>query len=117
MLKRQTDLPYRQGDVLLLPANHPAFRAPTGAMTPKSSTVPGRHVLAYGEATGHHHSLPVTTATLSLDEGNVTYLTVEELTEVTHQEHGAITLDPGLYEVRIQREFSDDDEPIRNVLD
>ena len=106
----------RQGDVLLVPVGHPSFRAPVGVMAPVVSQVPGRHVLAYGEVTGHHHSLAATAGTLSLDEGGVTYLTLEELTEVTHQEHAPLTLTPQMYEVRIQREWADENEP-RAVLD
>ena len=106
----------RQGDVLLIPSSHPSFRRQSGTVSPVVSQVAGRHVLAYGEVTGHHHSIPSNVGTLTLDECGVTYLTIEELTEVTHQEHGAITLTPGVFEVRRQREWSDEQEP-RPVLD
>lgn len=100
----------RQGDVLLVPVTQ----------LPKNLTaVPadaGRLVLARGEATGHHHSVDATCATLNLGEGGgVMYLDVKELTDVQHQEHAAIPLAPGMYEVRIQREYSPG--AIRNVMD
>ena len=106
--QNQQTVLYRQGDVLFRKIS----KLPDGERRQRKDAT-----VAYGEVTGHHHSLPKSAGTLTLDEQNVTYLTIEELTEVTHQEHGAITLEPGLYEVRQQREFSDDDEPIRNVLD
>lgn len=106
----------RQGDVLLVPSSHPSFVRPKGQTTPKPSTVAGRHVLAYGEVTGHHHSIDASKGTLVLDEGGVTYLTIAELTAVEHQEHGAITLPPDLYMQRQQVEWGDDQEP-RAVLD
>ena len=37
------------------------------------------------------------------------------LTTLTHDEHGPITLEPGVYKVRIQREYSP--EAIHNVAD
>lgn len=105
----------RQGDVLLISADDPAFRAPTGHLSPQPA-LEARVILAWGEATGHHHSVPAPAATLSLDEGGVTYLTVKELTEVSHPEHAPARLAPDTYEVRRQREWSDADEP-RQVID
>lgn len=99
----------RQGDVLLIPV----------AKIPKKLTAVsaehGRLILAHGEITGHHHSVPATTATLNLDEGGVMFLTVEELTELSHQEHAPIALEPGSYKVVRQREYQQDE--IRNVAD
>lgn len=101
----------RQGDVLLIPSTHSSFRQPIGKQKAVVSSVAGRHVLAYGEVTGHHHSVPATAGSLTIDEGGVTYLTIEELTQVEHQEHADLVLEPGLYERRIQREWSDEQEP------
>lgn len=36
--------------------------------------------MAHGEVTGHHHSVPASAGTLTLDEGGVMYLTIDELT-------------------------------------
>ena len=106
----------RQGDILVVPASHPSYRKPSGKLSAVSAGVPGRHVLAYGEVTGHHHSVDARTGTLALDEGGVMYLTIEELTAIEHQEHGALTLEPGEYMIRRQREWSDENEP-RQVAD
>ena len=99
----------RQGDILLIPVR----RVPK-TLTPVNAEH-GRLILARGEITGHHHSVDAGTATLSLDEGGVLYMTVEKLTEVQHQEHGPIPLAPGKYKVVRQREYSP--EAIRNVAD
>ena len=89
----------RQGDVFFervakLPPN-----------TKPVAAVNGRLMLAYGEATGHHHSVRADVATLNVDEGGVMYLTVEELIAVEHQEHDVIPREPGVYKVTTQREY------------
>lgn len=125
-MKRTTAGLYRQGDVLVIPANHPQYRKPQGQLT-VAGTEQGRYiasgqasrfVLAFGEVTGHAHVVPATTATLSLDEGGVMYLTVAQLTEVQHEEHAPVALPPMAqpYQVTIQREWSDALEP-RQVAD
>lgn len=116
-MSRSTPGLFRQGDVFLIPPTHPAYRKPVGQLRPVAP-VKDRYVLAEGEVTGHSHSVPAASATLSLDEGNVTYLTIRELTEVRHQEHDPIALAPTVepYEVLIQREWSDALEP-RQVAD
>lgn len=99
---------YRQGDVLLTRASGPAQGA---AVAPEH----GRLVLASGEATGHHHSVAASAGTLVTDEGGVLWLTIEALTAVEHQEHAPLTLEPGIYQVTRQREYSPN--AIRNVAD
>lgn len=64
----------------------------------------GRLILARGEATGHHHSIPASAGTLEIDEGGVMYLTIDQLTAVEHQEHAAIPREPGIYKVTTQFE-------------
>lgn len=77
-----------------------------------------RFILALGEATGHHHSFvaPKGGSTV-IDEGQVTYMTLDELTSVTHQEHAPVELSPGTWQVVRQREATDDDEQWQNVVD
>lgn len=105
----KTPAQFRQGDVYLLRiAKKPAGLT---AVTPEE----GRLILAKGEATGHHHSVPWNAGTLEISEGGLMYLTIDELTAVTHQEHGAIELEPGIYRVVRQREYSP--EAIRAVAD
>ena len=90
-----------QGDVLFSPA------ALVGTPKGKVRAAPlenGRYIFARGEVTGHHHSAAPETCTLNLDEGGVMWLTVEQLTEVVHQEHAVQVLEPGIYRVDLQKE-------------
>lgn len=100
---------YRQGDILLIRS-----RRPEGLLPPLPAEN-GRLILARGEATGHHHSVGADCATLNPDDGGVMYLTVEQLTEVVHQEHAPVPLTPGTYKVVRQREYTP--AAIRNVQD
>lgn len=60
-----------------------------------------RCVLAYGEVSGHHHQFAnENTAVL---EGSK--LTVKKKDDLVHDEHSAHTLEPGIGEVTIQREY------------
>jgi hypothetical protein len=102
---------FRQGDVLIepLPAG---TRIPDGA-----SAVPrdqGRVVLAYGERTGHAHAIHDEEALL-LAFGDERFLKLGASVMLRHEEHDAIPLPAGDYEVIQQREYSP--EAIRNVRD
>lgn len=99
----------RQGDVALVRIK----MLPTVTTQPRTDRI----VLAEGEATGHAHTVDGTKAALLLDEGGWMYLTVEELTEVQHQEHAPLTLEPGFYRVLRQREATDDEEGWARVTD
>jgi len=88
---------FRQGDVLLEQCETVTL--------PKTRKFTKSLVLALGEATGHSHTL----------RGNrVAFLpAVEKFTRVflpdggtmVHQEHGPIDVPPGVYRIRLQREF------------
>ena len=97
---------YRQGDVLLIPV-----KMPKGATAVESKD---RIILAYGEATGHHHSLKATVGSL-FEREQKRYLRMDVDAPLEHQEHGAILIPRGTYQVVIQREYSS--EAIRNVQD
>lgn len=86
----------RQGDVLLVPRDKPL----TGSKIPSKN---GKVIVAEGEQTGHHHYLPDSAVAAFLTpEGNLA-LAVTEPTELFHQEHHAIPVDPSNYDVVIQR--------------
>jgi hypothetical protein len=90
----------RQGDVLFIPIEKSKVQGKP--VEPEN----GRYILARGEATGHDHSVSSRYATMTVDEGGLTYLTVDQLTEVQHQEHGPIPLDKGAWRViPQQREY------------
>lgn len=100
---------YRQGDVLIESiASIPEVASPA---KPECGLI----ILAHGEVTGHHHSLDADAADW-WKTGDEQYIEVKKGgATVTHQEHGPITLPPGKYRVRRQREYSP--EAIRNVAD
>lgn len=98
---------YRQGDVLLIPVNE----IPANLKRTKKVT------LAYGEVTGHHHSIFSGAVGFADDENGVAeYLQVEDsVADLVHQEHDVIELPAGKYRSVIQSEYTP--EAIRNVAD
>lgn len=71
----------------------------------------GRIVLAEGEVTGHFHAIEDdTTAVLTPDDKKaidelIVHVRAAEGAVVVHPEHGPITLPPGLWQVKRQREY------------
>lgn len=113
---------FRQGDVLL----ELVKALPKGA---KDITPTDRIVLAHGEVTGHAHAVypevvptprasakPRTKMPAKLwDAGAERFLQVVEKTALKHEEHAPVPLEPGIYKVTTQREYSP--EEIRKVAD
>ena len=98
----------RQGDVLLVPVDD----------VPENARAEGRdgarRVLAEGEATGHAHVVTGRTRLLveqrrfyNTTRPGRTFLVIEdtEPAVLEHDEHLPITLEPGSYEIRRQREY------------
>ena len=75
----------------------------------------GRVILAYGEVTGHAHAIADTPKAKLWDAGAERFLQVLEHTSLRHEEHAPIDLEPGIYQVIQQREYSP--EEIRRVAD
>jgi hypothetical protein len=93
----------RQGDLLIIKID----RLPEDA-------VPARTlVLAEGEATGHAHRL--TRGQVFTTPGGGLYFESGEEMTLGHEEHGPLNFQPGVYEVRRQREYSP--KGSREVLD
>lgn len=99
-----TERPAFQGDVCIRRiAVIPANVAPAAAEN-------GEHVVAHSE-TGHHHVVAERAAQMLIDKTNafITYLRVSEQTELRHlrdfDTHAPLTLPPGNYEIRRQREY------------
>jgi hypothetical protein len=93
---------YRQGDVLLIKLGE--VEARRLRLEEQARPRKGRVILARGEATGHAHTVDGATAGLELRLAE-RYLTVWAPTQLTHEEHAPIQLDPGFYRVVRQREF------------
>ena len=105
----------RQGDVMFIPVSS----LPDGPRSKRENAT-----VAYGEVTGHSHALAEEdrecAEVLEIGEGLYVHvseagLRIEGGATFVHEEHGPVTLAPGDYEVRIQREYSP--EEIRNVVD
>lgn len=98
---------YRQGDVLILPVKE----IPTGLKRTNRVT------LAFGDATGHNHSINSGAEGFAENEnGLADYVNVTaDTADLTHQEHDTITLPKGKYRKIIQVEYTP--EALRNVAD
>jgi len=97
---------YRHGDISL----HPVNQLPEAAKERIE-----KYILAYGEATGHHHQLQGS-CELQLMNGR-RWITVDEPTELTHQEHHTLTILPGVYEILEERTFDYFENSIKKVID
>lgn len=90
----------RQGDVLVVPVK----RIPVSAVphAPEGN----RYVLAHGESTGHSHSVALHPRIAMFRDdasGGGLFIKADEAAQLEHQEHSALTIAPGTYQVRIQR--------------
>ena len=114
----------RQGDVLLTPVS---------ALPADCTEVPydkGRIVLAYGEVTGHAHAIAdhrpaqrakeiadaaIARARLLVAPNGQRYLEVRETVHLTHEEHTAHAIPPGIYKLPTQVEYTPSE--LRQVAD
>lgn len=106
---------FRQGDVLLTLV----AAIPVGAKEEDLSK-DSRVVLAYGEVTGHAHAIMRDPETKALhvrawSAGAERFIQVVEKTALRHEEHAGVPLEPGIYKVTHQREYSPSE--IRRVAD
>ena len=99
----------RQGDVLLVKV----------ASLPKVTAAKlesGDIILAHGEVTGHAHRIVAPKKKALLwDAGAERFLQVMETVCLSHEEHKAATIEPGIYRVAIQTEYTP--EELRRVAD
>lgn len=103
---------YQQGDVLILKAG----AIPAGAKPVKAGK--RGYVLAEGEHTGHAHTLEATPEVELYEKDGVLWLKVAgEGATVTHEEHHAQTVAPGIYEVRRVVEVDPFEDEVRTVAD
>jgi hypothetical protein len=103
---------YRHGDLLIVQVG----ALPEGAVAVE---IEGGVVLALGEATGHAHRIRQRAGSrVSLWEvAGQRYVQVEgEPNGLSHEEHRTVVLDPGVYRIIRQREYTGEDE-VRYVAD
>ena len=98
---------YRQGDVLLIERT----AIPTGTILHTDC------ILAYGEATGHHHQVKENGRIwVDVNDHGRRYLEILANTELVHEEHSSIDLKgPAIFEIIIQRSYTP--KGIINVID
>lgn len=91
---------YRQGDVMIIPAN-------ISGVTRELPAKNGKVILAEGEVTGHFHSMLYGPAVMFKDEstGGKHYLKITKKTDLTHDEHEPITLEPSTKRILRQRQY------------
>ncbi len=108
---KRTNAIIRQGDVALIRIKS----LPNGAT---HQPIDGeRLILAFGEATGHHHSIAAGKVRKYTDPGTQAAIVevAEAMALLEHQEHSAAPLKKGFYRVHLQREYHP--EEIRRVAD
>ncbi|HEX7736934.1 MAG TPA: hypothetical protein VF458_18960 [Ktedonobacteraceae bacterium] len=94
---------FRQGDVLITRI----ARLPEGLNERQSG------VILVGEVTGHAHRLAQ--GRVLEDAHGALFLEVPQRTQVVHEEHRTLTLEPGCYRITRQREYTP--ETIREIED
>lgn len=106
----------RQGDVLISARRDaPNTRIPASTPVAPDPKFPGRAVLAYGEVTGHCHSLPAEAAEIMVNDDNQRFLRMVGAAPVEHDEHASVMWPQHNAELIIQSEYSP--EAIRNTAD
>jgi len=115
---------YRQGDVSL----HLISKLPINVKKAK------HNILAYGEVTGHQHRMKSNQICVFEDDKENKFVVIEQATQLVHDyenQHGVfdvetatkedkyltIMIHPGVYAVKMEREFDPFAEEIRQVLD
>lgn len=96
---------WRHGDVLIAPI----------AAIPHEARRSKQTILAYGEITGHSHRIEDPEQAEVWECQGERFLKLLALTRVIHEEHQPIALEPGIYRVWQQREYTP--EAIRRVMD
>lgn len=103
---------HQHGDMLLYKVDH----LPRDTLTRRASIK--RHVLAEGEATGHAHAIEdLEGCDVYVDKSGVLYVDVYRPVQLTHEEHAAQTIQPGVYRVGRVREVDPFQDEIRAVRD
>lgn len=99
---------YRHGDVILRQVKS----VPTDAIEKQRGNV----VLAEGEITGHCHRIESPAAAL-LEREMARYLVLSDTCQLRHEEHKALQIGPGCYEIIIEREWDYIEQHRKKVVD
>ena len=100
----------RHGDVVLIAVNQEVDRSGDGQPL----------TIAFGEATGHHHTLFPTTKNSGakfVEFDARKYLHIFGVVELRHQEHDCLQIPEGVYEITTERERDPFLNSIKKVVD
>lgn len=100
----------RHGDVILKPIT---------SINGKSEILK-EYTLAYGEVTGHHHTMyPLTAGALLtlFQDGEKRLIKIDCEWSLKHQEHSELRIPPGMYEIGMEREYCPFQKILRKVVD
>lgn len=103
--------PLRHGDVVIKPIT----RLPNSLSS--EAILANKLVVAYGESTGHSHVLKCAEPIYYYRDGGKLYFELTDIGTLTHQEHKTITIEPGSFEIEIERERDPFLEEIKQVID
>jgi hypothetical protein len=84
---------------------------------PEDAKPTNRQVVAYGEATGHNHTIVGEVAAYEIANGLVFVVADGQDVQITHQEHDPITLATGIWFCPFESQVEYDGENERRVLD
>ena len=87
---------------------------PEGAMKVARTHEKG-HILAVGEATGHHHAIADDCEVYEKD--GILYLVNEKAVVLNHEEHKPQVIEPGIWKIGIVNEHDYTRDMVRNVQD
>ena len=100
----------RQGDVLIVEVTE----IPQEAKKTQEGTV----ILAYGEVTGHHHTVYADKKTLKVREvGGITYIALTIPAPLKHQEHKTLEIPMGIWKMSMEVEYDPFSKKMRKVVD
>ena len=107
---------WRHGDVIITQITSDIYNEMVSKYNPRSNLV-----IAYGEATGHHHQLVADKGTAQVLIDPTTQqaqaFSVEQETELKHEEHDTLNIPKGYYRVEFEREYEPLDQTERQVYD
>ena len=101
---------FRHGDLLIRKVSS----------IPKTAILSSTNIIAYGEATGHHHKLQAKAgqAQVLVNKSQETQaFSVKNDTKLVHEEHKTDTIPKGYYKVEFEKEYEPLEQIERQVYD
>lgn len=89
---------YRHGDLIIKPIK----------LIPKNAEKQKDLTLAWGEATGHHHTIVAGDAIHLRFDDKIYLKVLSKIARIDHPEHGLRILNRGEYEIDIQQEWKEE---------